>query len=86
MTSQAIHGLKTSSSGISLSEGETFITKISKVPAVGQMISESHFLSKKEVAIIIFSLHMAVPLSVVSCLRQTLVRSEMAPDALVCTG
>lgn len=44
MTSQAIHpGLKTSSSGSSLSEGETFISKISKVPAVGQMISESHF-------------------------------------------
>lgn len=38
-----------------LSEGETFIINISKVPAVEQIISGSNFLSNREVAIAIFS-------------------------------
>lgn len=70
-----------------LSEGETFITNISKVPAVEQIILASNFLSNRDVAVAIFSLSPYDSYSVCSFLpRQTFVRSEMAPDALVCTG
>lgn len=42
---QSIPASKLPYGATGLSEGETFITNISKVPAVEQMISESNFLS-----------------------------------------